>query len=89
MIFLLKHPVTGIWLLLIIATGMSWFMGGEHQTPLSTGQTASLVLLIALIKVRFVIRHFMEVKISNSALKWTTDLWVVSVALVLIGLYWR
>ncbi|MGR8948075.1 MAG: cytochrome C oxidase subunit IV family protein [Gammaproteobacteria bacterium] len=89
MTFFLNHPVTRIWLLLIIATGASWLMGGEHQSTLSNGQMASLVLLIALIKVRFVIRHFMEVKISNNALKWTTDLWVVIVALVLLGLYWR
>ena len=86
---LLTHSITKIWLLLIVATGLSWMMGGEHQTPLSAGQMASLVLIIALVKVRFVIRYFMEVKDAAAALRWTTDAWVVTVVLVLLGLYWR
>ncbi|MEM7469215.1 MAG: cytochrome C oxidase subunit IV family protein [Pseudomonadota bacterium] len=86
---LISHPVAKIWLLLIIATALSWLMGGEHQTPLSAGQMASVVLLIALIKVRFVIRYFMEVREAAKSLRLATDLWVVGVAVVLLGLYWR
>ena len=87
--YLLTHSITRIWLLLIIATGLSWLMGGEHETPLSTGQMASIVLVIALVKVRFVIRYFMEVKDATGALKWVTDAWVLGVIVVLLGLYWR
>ena len=87
--YLLTHAVTKIWLLLIVATALSWMMGGDHKTPLSAGQMASLVLIIALLKVRFVIRYFMEVRDADRPLKWLTDVWVVGVALVLLGLYWR
>ena len=87
--YLLNHAVTKIWLLLIVATGLSWLMGGNHETPLSAGQMARVVLIIALLKVRFVIQYFMEVKDAGKPLKWVTDAWVVSVVLVLLGLYWR
>jgi hypothetical protein len=86
---LLTHHVTRIWLMLVAATGMSWWMGGDHSTALSAGQMASIVLVIALLKVRFVLRHFMEVKSAGRYLQLATDGWVVIVAAVLLYLYWR
>ena len=50
---------------------------------------ASIVLVIALVKVRFVIRYFMEVKDATPPLKWVSDAWVLGVIVVLLGLYWR
>ncbi len=86
---LLKHHVTKIWLLLVSATGISWWMGGDHSNILEAGQMASLVLIIALVKVRFVLRHFMEVNAAGDYLKWITDGWVVLVGATLLFLYWR
>ena len=71
------------------ATGISWWMGGDHSSALTDGQMASLVLVIALLKVRFVLGHFMEVKFAGNYLKWVTDLWVVMVGITLLYLYWR
>lgn len=86
---LLKHHVTKIWLLLVGATGISWWMGGDHSSFLAAGQMASLVLIIALVKVRFVLRHFMEVNSAGDYLKWITDAWVLLVCAILLFLYWR
>ena len=86
---LLRHHVTKIWLLLVSATGVSWWMGGDHVNFLATGQMASLVLIIALLKVRFVLRHFMEVSSAGDYLRWITDAWVVLVGATLLFLYWR
>ena len=86
---LLTHHVSKIWLMLVAATGISWWMGGDHNSGLNAGQMASLVLIIALIKVRFVLRHFMEVNSAGRYLRMATDGWVVIVAAVLLYLYWR
>lgn len=85
---LLTHHVTKIWLLLVSATGLSWWMGGDHSSFLTAGQMASMVLAIALLKVRFVLRHFMEVNSAGNYLKWTTDVWVILVGITLLFLYW-
>lgn len=89
MIELVKHRVTPVWLLLVGATALSWWMGTGTQDASNVHQIATLLILVAFIKVRFVIRYFMEVRSAPLALKLATDAWVVLVAGAILTLYWQ
>ncbi|MBV9869576.1 MAG: cytochrome C oxidase subunit IV family protein [Frankiaceae bacterium] len=52
----------------------------------STAVTLSAILL-ALVKVRIIMREFMEVRDAPRRLCWLTDLWVALMAVGLIGMY--
>lgn len=89
---LLLKPITAAWLLLMLATGLSWWLGQDHG--LSGNQEGDYraiscgLILIAFIKVRIVIRYFMEVRKAPLALRSICDAWVVLVCAVIIYLYW-
>lgn len=91
---LLRNPVTAVWFLLMLATCLSWSLGSDHGLSqdadggsdyryLSTG-----LILIAFIKVRIVMRYFMEVRKAPLALRLICDGWVLLVCSVIIYLYW-
>lgn len=92
MMSLLLKPVSAAWLLLMLATSLSWWLGQDHG--LSSEQSSnyriisSSLILIAFIKVRIVIRYFMEVRQAPLALKLVCDAWVVFVCGTIIYLYW-
>jgi len=86
---LLRHRVTPIWLLLVAATGLSWWMGSDGAGVTADVRLIStIVLVVAFIKVRFVIRYFMEVRTANVWLKLIADAWVVIVCGAVLTLYW-
>lgn len=92
MMHLLLKPVSAAWLLLMLATCLSWWLGQDHA--LNSGQSgddrivSSGLIVIAFIKVRIVIRYFMEVRQAPLALKWVCDGWVALVCGAIIYLYW-
>ena len=92
MMSLLLKPVSAAWLLLMLATSLSWWLGQDHG--LSSEQNSNYriissgLILIAFIKVRIVIRYFMEVREAPLALKLVCDGWVVLVCGTIIYLYW-
>ena len=87
---LLKPGVLIVWLLLVMLTAISWYLSidmtatndGAHQV------TSSVLLVLALFKVRLVIMHFMEIATAPVALRLLFDVWVVAVCSLLIGMYW-
>jgi hypothetical protein len=92
MMRLLLKPVSAAWLLLMLATSLSWWLGQDHA--LSSGQSSdyrivsSGLIVIAFIKVRIVIRYFMEVRQAPLVLKLVCDAWVVLVCGAIIYLCW-
>jgi hypothetical protein len=62
-----RGPLAYTWLALSFATLMSWLLGAK--LPL-------LVLAIAIIKCRIVIRSYMEVRLAPSWLQRTCDAWL-------------
>ena len=92
MMNLLFKPVTAAWLLLMLATGLSWWLGQDHiLSPAENSNyrmIASSLIVIAFIKVRIVISYFMDVRQAPLALKVVCDAWVVLVCGALIYLYW-
>ena len=87
---LIKHPATLVWTLLMIATALSWWLGadgGELKSVSIPALTVAL-MVIAFIKVRFVIHYFMEIRHAPLALRLVCDAWVVGICGAIIGLYW-
>jgi hypothetical protein len=88
MSFLLRNPITFVWLVLVAATAASWELG--HGIGFEDVRHASLaIILVSLVKVRLVIRHFMEVRHAPSVMKWVSDGWLVVLAVALCVLYLR
>lgn len=92
MISLLAKPVSAVWLLLMLATGLSWWLGLDQGAAADQQgdyrYISSSLIIIAFIKVRIVIRYFMEVREAPLALKLVCDAWVVLVCGTIIYLYW-
>jgi hypothetical protein len=85
---LIRNPLTIVWALLTTVTIVSSLIaldaGAAHQ--INTTVTTA-VLLIAAVKVYFVIRHFMEVRRAPLWLKATASGWVLGLFTLLLGFY--
>ncbi|MFT4919060.1 MAG: hypothetical protein ACI8RU_001678 [Zhongshania aliphaticivorans] len=73
---------TAIWAVLALATGLSWYMGGDAALNIP-----AVLLLIAFFKARLVIMHFMEVNHAPLALRLAGEVWGVVCCTALIVLY--
>lgn len=86
---LIRNRVTPIWLLLVAATGLSWWMGSDGgATDADVRLVSSALIAVAFIKVRFVLRYFMEVRTAALPLKLLADAWVLIVCGAVLALYW-
>ncbi|MGQ0700734.1 MAG: cytochrome C oxidase subunit IV family protein [Panacagrimonas sp.] len=83
---LLKHPAWAIWLLLMAATGLSWWLSGDGGSDNRTAATIGL-MVVAFIKIRFVGIHFMELGHAPVALRFIFEGWVIVVCAMIIGVY--
>ena len=86
----IRSPSVYVWLFLSIITVISWWAGSSHGANSNQANVlvTGVVLLIALIKTRFVIRNFMEVRFAPSWLQLTCDGWLLCLFSVISGLYW-
>ncbi|HEY9315950.1 cytochrome C oxidase subunit IV family protein [Williamsia sp.] len=88
----LRTTVVRVWLFLMVSTLISWWVGSVTIAGLGDSGNArdvytTIVLLIAIIKVWFVIRYFMEVREAPRRLRTICDVWVVLVGLTIISFY--
>lgn len=85
---LLFHKITRVWLLLMLATGLSWEFGhglgfGDHY-----GRATVAVILIAFIKARLIFLDFMELRTAPLTLRAAFEAWAALICATLIALYW-
>ncbi|MDT5159988.1 MAG: hypothetical protein QOG95_3622 [Mycobacterium sp.] len=82
---LLRKPVTIVWAALMLATCAStWFLSKNSVTP----EVATVaIMLIAAVKVRLVIRYFMEVRRAPLALRFICDGWLLAVTALIMTVY--
>jgi hypothetical protein len=84
---LLRHYSTAIWLVLVLLTGLSWWLskidGFAGVYPVSTLG----LLLVASFKVRLVGLHFMELRQAPPALRLLFEIWAAAVSALLLVLY--
>ena len=88
MLAYLRHPSTPIWLLLILATGLSWWLGHETTDPGKLRHVATALIVVAAIKIRLVVRYFMEVRDAPRPLKLALDAWLLAMSGTILGIYW-
>lgn len=86
---LLIHRSSAIWLLLMIATGLSWWLGtGRGVVETSGNPTAwAGLMLIAFVKVRWILLDFMELRTAPLVLRLLFEAWVVAVCGTIIVNY--
>lgn len=83
---LLLSRVTAVWALLIIATTLSWQLG--HGAGFDdTRQAGAAILVVTFIKVRLVMRDFMEIRHAPRWMKLIGDAWIVLITVLLVGLF--
>ena len=82
---LLRKPVTIVWAALMLATCAStWLLSKNSVTP----EVATVaIMLIAGVKVRLVMRHFMEVRRAPLALQLVCDGWLLAVTALIVTVY--
>ena len=78
-----------VWLALSAITLAQLALGslGQRDSPTPNAGVTSGAIVIALIKVRVIIREFMEVRHAPVLLCRLTDLWVVLTGASLLGFY--
>ena len=82
---LLRKPVTIVWAALMLATcATTWLLSGNSVTP----EVATVaIMLIAAVKVRLVMRHFMEVRRAPLLLRLVCDGWLLAVTALIMTVY--
>ncbi|WP_028654479.1 cytochrome C oxidase subunit IV family protein [Nocardioides sp. J54] len=81
---LLQTRTTAVWAALAGVTVLSWAMGSGMG--ISDVETAGVViLLISLVKVRFVLSDFMEVRTAPLWLGRATDAWLAALGIMMIS----
>ena len=82
---LLCKPVSIVWAALMLATCAStWLLSKNSVTP----EVATVaIMLVAAVKVRLVIRYFMEVRRAPMALRLVCDGWLLAVTALIVTVY--
>ena len=84
MVFL-KNPINRAWLVLMIATAITWYLGevGAAGTSAIVG-----MLLIAFVKGRLVILDFMELRQAPRMWRLLLEGWMLLVGSLILLAYW-
>lgn len=81
-----KKTLLLAWVVLVVSTAISWFVGDDHG--LGSGDAAAwAVIAIAFAKVWLVGLHFMELRHAPPVLRRLFEGWVVVVPVALAVLY--
>jgi Prokaryotic Cytochrome C oxidase subunit IV len=74
-----KNRLTVVWVVLAALTVVSWALAPGHSAgPVAASVPITVVVLaMALIKSRLIIREFMEVRAAPAWLRAATDAWLV------------
>ena len=78
-----------VWLALVAVTLLSWWLGSLHRQRefQSSAPITYAVISIAAIKVRVIVREFMEVRSAPRSLRRLTDGWTVFALAALLVIY--
>jgi heme/copper-type cytochrome/quinol oxidase subunit 4 len=84
----LRNPLTLVWAFLTLITLASWWISQGSGVGFHANTAVTLsVLLLAVVKVHFVMRYFMEVRHAPIWLRRITSGWLLVLCLLLCGIY--
>lgn len=85
MINALKNPANRAWLVLVVATLITWYLG-----EVGAAGTAAIVtmLVIAFVKGRLVILDFMELRDAPRLWRTLLEGWLIVVGSLILLAYW-
>jgi heme/copper-type cytochrome/quinol oxidase subunit 4 len=86
LISLVKAPFTAVWLVLVAATLISFWLGTDHGLSSTEARTV-LIMLVAFIKVRFVGLYFMELREAPHLLRGLFEGYCLVVCAMVLGFY--
>jgi Prokaryotic Cytochrome C oxidase subunit IV len=78
--------VVCVWFVLLAATLLSYLLGAEHWLG-SVPVRSSLILVIALVKVRFIGLYFMELREAPAGVRMLFSAWCLAAGIALIAMY--
>jgi len=86
---LIQSSATLVWAVLMLATGLSWWLGTRGDSSAATGASSATIVMmaVAFFKVRLVIMHFMEVKDAPLSLRLVCEGWVAVTCGAVLGFY--
>ena len=85
MMTLLANPAHRAWLILLIATGITWYLGEVG----AAGTLAIVAMLaIAFVKGRLVILDFMELREAPKLWRILLEGWLILVSSLILLAYW-
>jgi heme/copper-type cytochrome/quinol oxidase subunit 4 len=80
-----RRRITGIWLLLLMLTAVSWWLGRGSGWPAHDPRDIGLVIVVlAFVKIRFVMLDFMEVRYAPTAMRAACEAWVAAVCAAIL-----
>ena len=82
----MRWHATLVWLVLVAATILSWWLVEHHAVQARVATTAALA--IAAIKARLVFLHFMELRTAPFVWRALFEAWVLLCAGVIVAAYW-
>lgn len=82
---LLFSPASVVWVILMLATATSTWWVSKDAATASTATV--LIMVIAAIKVRLVLIHFMD--LGHAPLRWRVlfEAWIVVCTAIILGVY--
>jgi len=80
--------VTFVWMVLVLATGLSWLFGHGFGFEEDDHYATAAILVITFVKIRLVFLDFMELRTAPLPLRITFEVWAFIACATLIGLYW-
>lgn len=86
---LARTKATAVWLVLVSATVLSWWLGFEsaHGANAYRELIGIVILLVAFIKVRFIGMYFMELRDAPLPLRGLFDGYCLIVCAAVVGMY--
>ena len=84
------RTTTYAWIILSAITIVSWWLAPPHDHGASATASVPItvvVVALAFIKGRMIIRYFMEVRTAPRWLKVTTDVWLAALWLGILAIY--
>jgi hypothetical protein len=84
-----ERTITWTWLVLVAITLGSWWLAPAHSRGVASASVivTRVVLALAVIKARLIIRNFMEVRTAPRWLKLATDAWLGGLVASVLVIY--